>query len=152
MNTKLLAQRFVTNIESSECYLRSVITSYIFLIAPILGGCGPKAPSLSDVIRVSVRQSSLNSATAVLQIQSKHSEPLPLWGAVLNVDSNQRRDFEIGTLEPYQSVEVGMLEIGWAFEPNEVFIIATTPDLPYQMIRFHTYRTDSGSIGIRPSK
>jgi hypothetical protein len=152
MHTKFSTQLTVSGVRRITMRRCNSIAYCGLIMVAVLCGCGPKVPSLNEVIHVSVRRSSLDSTTAVLQIQSEHNEALTLYGAVLNMDSKQQRKFTIGILEPNQSVELGLLEIGWAFEPNERFFIATTPDQPYKTIRFETYRTDSGSVGIRPCK
>jgi len=152
MNTQTSVRKLLCNVRRTEMHLSSVMAGCILFAVPFLNGCGSKLPSLSEVIHVSVRQSSLDPTTAVLQIKNKHSEPLTLGGYAYNLDDRQELTFQIGTLEPGQSIELGLLEIGWAFMPNERFAIMTTEDQPYQLIAFETYRADTGSIGIKPIK
>ena len=103
-------------------------------------------PALSSKIRVSLRSSLLDSSTAVLQIQNTSSGALQsLVVTFVNNDSNQQRSHLVGTLESGQSTEIGMLE-GWAVEPNETVTISCAS---HANVKYKTYRTDDGKIGIR---
>ena len=150
MNTKT-SGRIQCDVHQN-CLQLAVGASYILLAVIVLGGCRREVPKLSEVIHVSMRQSSLEPTTAVLQIKNKHTESLTLYGCAVNLDNKQEVTFRIGTLAPGQSTELGILEIGWAFVPNERFLIGTTKDKPYRDAVFDTYRAESGSIEIKQIK
>jgi hypothetical protein len=102
-------------------------------------------------IHVSMRQSALKSADGVLQIENRSDETLHLALVVNNLDNGQELKFRMAPLSPHGSVELGMLELGWTFEPNEevTLLDLKAPEGTLRANKFLTFRTAEGAIGIR---
>jgi hypothetical protein len=117
-----------------------------FAFPAFISGCAGSndPPSISACIHISVRQSALDSSTAVVQIENLTSEQHRIVINFANYDDHQRKLIALD-LPPNESSEIGILE-GWALLPNETFEI-TSPG--YRGIRFNTYKTDRGSVGIK---
>jgi hypothetical protein len=109
----------------------------------------PQRPSLKSVIHVSVRRSLLDSSTSVLQISNISQSPLPaLIMSFTNLDSKHKQYYKIDLINPGEQLEIGMLEAGWAFEPNEEIYIAIENG-QYVGVTLKTYRAENGSVGIK---
>lgn len=125
----------------------------LFVVALALAvGCQntsgrPSAPSLGPLVTVSMRQSHLFGSSAVLQISNVSSGTLS--GITIrfrNLDNNQSGAYNLPPLPRGEMAEVGVLECGWALEPNEEIEIQHST---YGKLKFTTYKTEKGTVGIR---
>ena len=79
---------------------------------------------ITNVLDVSWRYSMLNSGTGVLQI--KNITKSPISGVTIdyyNQDNKQKQSYTVGKINGFAEIEVGILESGWAIEPNEVITV-----------------------------
>jgi hypothetical protein len=128
------------------------VYAYVCILALVCSGvvgCGERKESLRKLIHVSMRSSALSTSEGVLQIQNLSKQPLDLLGLVRNVDNNQEKLFATGPLKPFQMVEIGRLEIGWTFEPNEKIAFFLPHDAGYAPATYVTFRAENGSVGIK---
>jgi hypothetical protein len=137
-------------------FVKVLLTLPQLLAIALLSGCG-NSRSLDNLIHVSIRASSLDTSTGVLQIQSNTDQPILLGMLFENLDNKQQRQYFV-EIKPRQAVEVGILECGWGFVPNEQILIAKfipgaeerELDKTVAPLRYKTYRADQGIIGIKP--
>lgn len=118
------------------------------LAALLLAGCEASSqifpPSAENAITISTRQSLLDSKTGALCIQSKTPSPLNISLDFRNLD-NQQQKLHKAEVPAYGSLEVGILECGWALAPNETVVISVPG---YASVKYKTHRTSEGLIGI----
>jgi hypothetical protein len=113
----------------------------------------PKWVSVNSAFKVSLRPSVLGQG-AVLQLTSRANGPASITISVFNNDSRQGREYRLELL-PSASAEVGPLEMGWTFQPNESLQIFAyiTPGggLPDVIARqsYVLYKASNGGVGIR---
>jgi hypothetical protein len=89
------------------------------------------------------------SSTSVLQIKNTSQSALPnLIMQLTNLDSKQEKYYRIDRLNPGEQKEIGILEAGWAFEPNEEIFIFME-DGRFIGVIYKTYRAENGSVGIK---
>ena len=100
----------------------------MFLLTVSLGCVEPvpQAPPITSTLEFTWRHSLMIGGTGVLRIRNLTGEPAP--GVYLhyqNQDSGQTRDYSVGSIAPFNTVEVGVLESGWMIEPNEVVTVSS---------------------------
>jgi len=128
--------------------IATVVLVGVIAVASI-SGCGEmrggrgKRP-ITDAIHVSIRPSLVNSATGVLQLRNGTNRALTVLLQMHNKNSNQRTAHQV-EIGPYTTEEIGVLEAGWAFEPNETVEISSTG---FDSVTYKTFKTDSGTVGI----
>lgn len=119
----------------------------------MVGGCdsgspsGSSVPSLGPQLQVSLRPSLLDAKTAVLQIKNITGHQLQNLSLTFrNKDSNQQASYSLANLNAGEAVEIGVLEAGWSFEPNEEIEIS---HVRYGRAKYTTFRAEDGEVGIK---
>ena len=106
----------------------------------------PPRPSVNNVVELSTRRSLLSPGTAVLIIKNKTGSVVKgLSISYRNRDSNQKKFHLVSDIAAFSRTEVGILESGWALEPNEIFSIHLEN---HEGATYKTFRADDGSIGF----
>jgi hypothetical protein len=133
-------------------HVAGVVTQVAMLCLCAVCGCQAKSNSLAKRIHVSMRQSSLVSSQGVLQIANQTDQTLMLGVFLKNLDNNQVKLAHLPPLLPYQSTELGILELGWSFEVNEDIAIFDADVKPDEMrfVKYRTYRSSEGLLGLEP--
>jgi hypothetical protein len=131
-----------------------VLTGIALFVAtfPLLLGCGHQSgvsstPSLDTVIDVSIRPSLLDSSTAVLQLKNQSGQSMQLRLSVHSNDSNHKTNHSV-TVKARRTEEIGFLETGWMFEPNETVEISCAG---YTSVNYKFFKTEKGTVGIKRS-
>jgi hypothetical protein len=160
---------------SSKCTMKRIAKSnrceriaFILLACTLLvSGCsghGPTATYGSRMIRVTMRESAIDGKSGVLQLEniSHHSvDHVHVRGK--NLDNGQSFRHTVGSLDQGEKVELGILEIGWTFIPNEEITVLTLKPgqaplgniAPRELLKFfyidvyRTYKAESGVIGVK---
>jgi hypothetical protein len=123
----------------------------LFLVLSILVGCVDDASQPSPVtslVDFHWRQSLLLGDTGVLQITNKTGKPTPtLLLDYKSQDSGEKLTYCVDAIGPYATVEVGVLESGWAIEPNEVVTVSATGYTPRSL---YFYKDKKGEMIMSP--
>lgn len=107
----------------------------------------PSKPPLNQVLHISVRSSLLSPGTAVLQVTNVSAKPVgKLTFYFRNRDNNQQASYQITEIKPSEGREIGVLQVGWALEPNEEITVVAEG---FTGFRLETYWADNGTVGIR---
>jgi hypothetical protein len=106
---------------------------------------------LDSVLKVSLRPSALGKG-AVLVLQCIASKNANVTIKVTNNDTKEERQHQL-VISPGEKTEVGMLEMGWSFEPNETLMIYSGLGIekPWILSRqgYVLYKSSNGGVGIR---
>lgn len=109
----------------------------------VWSGCAdpiPQAPPITSTLEFTWRHSLMVGGTGVLRIRNHSSEPMSAVHLHYeNQDSGQTQDYSVGSIAPFNTVEVGVLESGWMIEPNEVVIVSSDGYQP-QSLYFYNDR------------
>ena len=126
-----------------------VVLTLVKLVSGCSGRPPSKTPTAAKVVDISMRQSLLDFSSGVLRVTNKSSSTLT-WIAVhfRNTETNQSGAYTIDSLAPGATREIGLLEAGWKFDPNESIRVSLAG---YSDISFSTFRASSGAVGIRNS-
>lgn len=129
----------------------TAITVLAFLLPSGCNGCGgggtSTKPSISTAIHVSIRPSLLDKSAGVLQIENRTKESLTLLLKLHSNDSNQEK-IHIFRLAASKTDDIGILETGWKFQPNQTVLIFCDG---YGSITYNTFKTEKGTVGIKES-
>ena len=132
-----------------QSFIRSVALWSLLTMTVI--GCSndkPAPPPISSLLEVSWRYSLMLTDTGVLRIKNKTEQPTPAISLhYKDQDSGKTMNYELGGLTPLATVEVGVLENGWAIEPNQVIKVVAPG---YSEEELYFYKDTNGKMLMAP--